>query len=250
MWSGKHKPLVVAHRGERIHAPENTLAAFEMAADHGADGIEFDVKLSRDGKVIIIHDQTVDRTTNGTGKVKDLTLAQLKGLDAGIQFPEKFTGEQIPTLSEVFENVGKRLFMNVELTNYATPWDELVPRVADLVIKHGVQDRVFYSSFFPVNLYKAGKLLPGIPRGLLTWSGWMGWWGRNVSFRSKTYQALNPFLTDVNSDLIKRVHASGKQVFAWTVNSPEEIKRMMDLGVDGIITDDPVLTLQIVGRNQ
>ena len=130
MWLKNNTPLVIAHRGDKVHAPENTLAAFEKAASNGADAVEFDVKLSADGSVIIIHDQTIDRTTNGNGKVKDLTLAELKRLDAGVQFPEKYSGEKIPTLSEVFDTVGKKLFLNIELTNYATPWDNLVEKVA------------------------------------------------------------------------------------------------------------------------
>lgn len=250
MWPQNNKPLVLAHRGEKIHAPENTLAAFEMAASHGADGVEFDVKLSSDGQVVVIHDQTVDRTTNGKGKVKDLPLAQLRELDAGIQFPGKFIGEKIPTLSEVFEKVGRRLFMNIELTNYSTPGDKLVEKVVELINQYRMHENVFFSSFFPSNLHKAEKFLPQIPRGLLTWSGWMGWWGRNMGLKRSTYQAINMYFTDVYQGLVDRIHSSGKRLFAWTVNSEKDIIRMIDLGVDGIITDDPALALQLIGKNQ
>lgn len=243
-------PLVVAHRGDKIHAPENTLAAFELAARNGADAIEFDVKLTADGHVIVIHDQTVDRTTNGSGNVARLTLAALRDLDAGVQFPGQFPGEKIPTLDEVFETVGKRLYMNVELTNYATPFDQLVTNVAELVRKHGMQERVLFSSFFPANLRKTRALLPEVPRGLLTWAGWMGWWGRTIGFRSGVYQALHPHLSDVTPDLVYRLHATGKRLNVWTINSEADLKRMVELGVDGLITDDPALALRVMGRSK
>src|SRR5689334_23229806 len=110
------RPVIFAHRGASAYAPENTIASFEFAVAQGTDAIELDVKLSADGHVIVHHDPTVDRTTNGKGKVKDLTLAELKTLDAGGFFSENFHGEKIPTLEEVFEAVGKRTFINVELT--------------------------------------------------------------------------------------------------------------------------------------
>ena len=111
------RPVIFAHRGASAHAPENTIAAFELALAQQADAIELDVKLSSDGYVVVHHDDTVDRTTNGNGRIKDLSLAQLRSLDAGSFFAEKFRGEKIPTLEDVFEAVGKRTFINVELTN-------------------------------------------------------------------------------------------------------------------------------------
>ena len=120
------QPLIFAHRGASAHAPENTLAAFELALAQGADGIELDVKLSADGHAVVIHDAAVDRTTGAHGMVKDLSLAELRALGAGSFFSEKFSAEKIPMLEEVFEAVGKRTFINVELTNYKTPHDQLV----------------------------------------------------------------------------------------------------------------------------
>src|SRR6266508_4216831 len=142
------RPVIFAHRGASAHAPENTLAAFELALAQQADGIELDVKLSSDGQVVVCHDSTVDRTTDGKGRIKDLPLAELKKLDAGSFFSEKFHGEKIPTLEEVFESVGKRTFINVELTNYNSPRDQLVETVCMLVKKCGLQQRVMFSSFF------------------------------------------------------------------------------------------------------
>jgi glycerophosphoryl diester phosphodiesterase len=143
-----HRPTIFAHRGASAHAPENTLAAFELALAQGADGIELDAKLSADEHVVVIHDATVDRTTDRHGRVKDMSLAELRSLDAGRFFAEKYRGEKIPTLEEVFEGVGKSTFVNVELTNYDTPGDHLVEYVCVQVKKFGLQKQVMFSSFF------------------------------------------------------------------------------------------------------
>ena len=249
MWIDSPCPLVIAHRGDRSHAPENTLSAFKSAAEKGADGIEFDVKLTADAQVIVLHDQKVDRTTNGKGDLRHFTLADLWDLDAGSWFSEQFSGEKIPTLAEVFETVGARLYMNIELTNYATPGDDLVAKVAGLVEEHGLQERVLFSSFFARNLRKARRLLPGVPRGLLAWSGWMGFPARTFGWRGD-YFALHPYLSDVNAGLVDRIHAAGKRLNVWTVNAEGDVKRMVGLGVDGIITDDPGAALRLLGRGK
>jgi glycerophosphoryl diester phosphodiesterase len=238
-------PLIFAHRGASADAPENTLAAFQRALDDGAPAIEFDVKLSADGHVVLIHDQTVDRTTDGHGRVSRLTLAQLKDLDAGSWFDRAFRGEQIPTLDEVFANFGYRVFMNVELTNYGSPFDQLVPQVALLVKKHNLGDRVLFSSFFPHNLSAARRLLPGVPRGLLAYPGWKGGLQRFIG-RFMDLRAEHPFLGDVTAASVVSAHARGRKVFAYTVNDPPEMRRLLELGVDGLFTDDPVQALEIL----
>ena len=249
MWNNLHLPIVFAHRGDEAHAPENTLSAFKQAVEKGTDGIEFDVKLTADGQVVVLHDQSVDRTTNGTGNVAKLSFAALRELDAGKQFPGQFPGEKIPTLDEVFETVGKRVYMNIELKNYPTPFDLLVPKVTDIIKKHSMEERVLFSSFLSLSLQKARKLLPDVPRGLLTIPGWMGAWGRTFGWRGD-YTALNPPMVDINIGLINQVHASGKRVIVWTVTAEEDIKRMIGLGVDGIITGDPALVLRLLGRSK
>lgn len=248
MWTSIPRPIIIAHRGDKSHAPENTLAAFSLAAEKKADAIEFDVKLSADGQVVVLHDQTVDRTTNGKGNVSMLPLAAIKELDAGTWFSEQFRSERIPTLDEVFETVGKRVLMNVELTNYANPNDELVPRVAELVKKHALQNRILFSSFFSRNLRKARSLLPEVACGLLASSGILGLWARSFGWRGD-FLALHPYLKEASPTLIRRVHAAGKRLHVWTVNSEEDLKRMIDLGVDAIFTDDPGLILHLLGRS-
>jgi len=249
MWSDLTCPIIITHRGDKIHAPENTLAAFKLAAENGADAIEFDVKLTVDGRVIALHDQTVNRTTNGTGRISHLPFAGVGDLDAGAWFSETFRGERIPTLDELFETVGKRLYMNIELTNYATPFDKLVPKVVEMVKKHGLENRMLFSSFFARNLQMTHSLLPEVPRGILCMRGKLGSWGRNFTWRGD-YFALHSYLTDVTPGLVARVQSAGKRVHAWTVNPEEELKRMIGLGVDAIITDDTVLALRLLGRRK
>jgi glycerophosphoryl diester phosphodiesterase len=239
-------PIIFAHRGSSAHAPENTLAAFELAVQQGAGAIELDAKLSVDGHIVVIHDQSVDRTTNGSGKVAEMPLSALRELEAGSFFSTSYRGERIPTLDEVFEAVGKRILINIELTNYATPFDALVPKVVELVRRHALGKRVLFSSFFPHNLRRARRLLPEAPRGLLTWAGWMGAWPRTFGWRGP-YQALHPYTTDVNERLVQRFHAAGRRVHVWTVDDEAEMRRLFALGVDGIFTDDPLLGSRTLG---
>lgn len=239
------RPVVFAHRGASAHAPENTLAAFELAIAQQADAIELDVKLSSDGHVVVHHDQTMDRTTNGTGPLKDKTLAELKRLDAGNSFSEKFKGEPIPTLEEVFEAVGKRIFINVELTNYKTPHDHLVETVCMLIKKHKMQKNVIFSSFFSSNLSKARSYLPEVPRGLLALDGFLGSWARSFGFVFGKYQALHPYLTDMTQQEVGRVHRLNRRVHVWTVNAEQDMRRLFSWGVDGIFTDDPQLAVRV-----
>jgi glycerophosphoryl diester phosphodiesterase len=250
MWFDLPHPTVIGHRGDSAHAPENTLSAFEAALQAGADAIEFDVKLTTDRQVVVIHDQVLERTTDGTGRVTQKSLAELRRLDAGAHFDARFRGERIPTLDEVFGNFGQKLFMNIELTNYYTPFDGLIPAVVDLVRRHRMEERLIFSSFFPWNLSLVRRSLPGVPCGLLTFRGRAGAWGRNYGWRRKPFAALHPFYTDTDAALVDRVHGAGKRFNVWTVNAGDDLRRMIGLGVDGLITDDPGLACSLLGRKK
>lgn len=242
------QPAIFAHRGASAHAPENTLAAFELAIEQGADGIELDVKLSADGQVVVIHDATVDRTTGAHGRVKDLSLAELRSLDAGNFFSAKFQNEKIPTLEEVFEAVGKRTFINVELTNYNTPRDHLVESVCALVKKFGVQKRVLFSSFLPSNLSNSRGYLPEVPTGLLALGGILGLWSRSFGFAFGRYDALHPNVRNATQQQIYFVHRLQKRIHVWTVNAETDLRRLFKWGVDGVFTDDPQLAVKVRGE--
>jgi len=239
------QPVIFAHRGASAYAPENTLAAFELALAQNADAIELDVKLSADGRAVVIHDSTIDRTTGSHGRVKDLSFQELRSLDAGNFFSQKYRGEKIPSLEEVLEAVGKRTFINVELTNYTTPRDSLVETVCMLVKKCELQNRVLFSSFFASNLSKARAYLPDVPRGLLAFNGFLGAWARSFGFNFGKYQALHPYVADVTSQQVQRVHRLNRRIHVWTVNGAEEMRRLFQWRVDAIFTDDPALAVRV-----
>jgi len=239
-------PMVFAHRGASALAPENTLSAFQLALDSGSHGIEFDVKLTGDGEVIIHHDQTLDRTTNGSGDIRRFTLDQIKRLDAGSKFNPQFSGERIPTLRDLFELLGNKLILNIELTNYASPGDDLVVRVVSLVRQYHLQDSILFSSFLPGNLILARRLCPEVPNGLLSLPGIPGWFSRSPLPFWVPREALHPHLGDATHKLVTRQHDKSCRVHVWTVNEEEDLRRMSKLGVDGIFTDDPARALRVL----
>ena len=247
MYQQLPRPTIFAHRGSKNHAPENTLAAFKLAVTQGAPAIELDAKLTADGEIVVFHDRTLERTTDGTGRLQDKTLAALKELDAGSYFSPAFKGEPIPTLAEVFEAVGHQVFINIELTNYATPKDQLPDKAAALVAKFGLQKKIMFSSFNHYALQRANRLIPGVPLGLLAPPGILGvparsWLGR----KWVAYQALHPALRDATPRLIKKSHQRGHRVHVYTVNKPADILRLFHYGVDGIFTDDPPLAFDVL----
>ncbi len=246
MFSQLPLPTLFAHRGASAHAPENTLASFELALSQHADAIELDAKLTADGEVVVIHDQTVERTTDGSGRVSQMTLAQLRELDAGSFFDIAFRGEKIPTLAEVFELVGQKTFINVELTNYASLLDDLPPKVCALITRYGVESRVMFSSFNPVALLKAHRILPNIPIGLLAEPGNSGLLARSWLGRLIPQQALHPEIRDVTPHLIEQVHRSRRRLYVYTVNDPAVMRSLIEWKADGFFTDDPVLARKVL----
>lgn len=232
-------PLIIAHRGDSAKAPENTLAAFRLAYEHHADGIELDVMLSADQQLVVIHDDTLNRTTNGSGSVRQTTYDVLRELDAGSWFDPRYRGEPIPLLQEVFAELGGKFLINVELKNYKTPKDQLPDLVVALVRRHGLNDSVLLSSFNGRNLPRAKALAPEIRTGLLTLPGlaglpMRGFWGRQFEADD-----LNPYHRDVTGRLVQSRHAQGQKVNVWTVDAPADLRRMQDCGVDMIICNDP-----------
>ena len=245
MFADLPSPMILCHRGAKNYAPENTLSAFTTALELGADGFELDTQLTSDGQVVVFHDPTLDRMTNGHGKLSKLSLAELRELDVKGSFSEKFRGEKIPTLEEVFATVGKRAIINVELKNFSTPFDDLVERVCELVRRHGLQESVIFSSFLPWNLKKAARILPEVRRGLITIKGRWGVWGRSFGFSFGDYTAMHPNLDDVTAQTVQRVHKLKRKINVWVVNREEDIRRLVGWGVDGLLTDDPLLALRI-----
>ena len=240
-------PMIIAHRGASANAPENTLAAFQLAVQQGADGIELDAQLCADGQVVVIHDSTIDRITKESGRVKDLPVTTLCRLDAGSHFDVAYKGEPIPTLAKVFEILGRDTYINIELKNYDTPLDALPEKVAALVRRYGMLRRVLFSSFNPLSLYRIHRLLPEVPLGLLALSGIKGAWARGwLGKMLIPYQSLHANLEDITEALVRRVHSENHEILVYTVNQASDMFRLLDYGVDGIITDDPALARRVV----
>jgi glycerophosphoryl diester phosphodiesterase len=249
MYEELPRPTIFAHRGACAYAPENTLAAFELAIRQGADAIELDAKLSSDGYIVVIHDKSVDRTTDGSGRVADLPLAALKELDAGCKYDKAYCEERIPTLEEVFVRLGHETFINIELSNYEAPFNRLPEKVANVIKRHGFENRVIISSFNPVALRRIHKLLPDTPIGLLALPGISGVWARSRLNSWVPHQALHPAFQSTTKDLIARQQQRGIRVHVYTVNHPKQILRLVRWGVDGIFTDDPPMARRSIKRD-
>ncbi len=242
-----NRPIILGHRGASAHAPENTMAAFQHAMDCGADGIEFDVKLTRDDEIIIIHDLTVDRTTNGKGKVRNFTLEQIRSLDAGLHFSEQFRAEKIPILRDVLMMVPPNFIVNIELTNYSSMFDGLASKVAHLVKELDVKEQVIFSSFNPFNLIFTKRILPDVPVALLALPGRAGMINRSNFMRWISPKFINPYYQDIKPEFVAQQQHFKRNIIAWNVNDVEEIIRLFDLKMDGIITDDPQLVRSVLG---
>lgn len=242
LWhESRSHPLVIGHRGASAHAPENTLAAFRLAIEQGADGIELDVKRCQTGDVVVMHDATVDRTTNGSGQVHKLSIDALRSLDAG--------GEPVPLLSEVFELIESApgFLINIELTNYSTPRDGLEGEVARLIKKHAIAERVLFSSFNHLLVRKLAALMPEIPRGLLYYKN-MPLPMRNVWLSPFIkHEFRHPHHSMITADFVTAMRAARRGVNAWTVNAPADIRRMGAYGVSGIIGDSPATIRKTLG---
>lgn len=235
--------LVFGHRGAQAYAPMNTLVAFELAAAQGAQGIELDVHFSSDGELIVIHDYTVDGTSNGSGEVARMSLDELKSLDAGSYFDPKFSGTRIPTLDEVFEAVGQALTINVEIKVYDLEEAIIEQAVADCITRNNMQERVIVSSFAPNNLRRFRKIAPHIPLGYLT---------SPETFAGDTQALLSPADYDaehwhfsmIGTPQMVYARDAGKFVNTWTINDVTRARQLRLLGVQGFITDTPDVILK------
>jgi glycerophosphoryl diester phosphodiesterase len=238
-WRGKYPITVTAHRGFSGQAPENTLTAFRAAIAAGADMIELDVHLTRDNEVVVIHDDTLERTTNGKGNVAEKTLAELKGLDAGSWFNSRFAAERIPTLAEVLEIVRNRIRVNIELKkgkNFPYTMEELADRTLAVVEKAGMTDQVLFSSFDPAAVNRIKEKAPLFPIALIVDKPWEK---PEDPGAGACYPTLNCRTTVLNEENIRRAHTAGIRVHVWTVNTKEAMEKFIALGVDGIITNHP-----------
>ncbi|MBI9046244.1 MAG: hypothetical protein JEZ06_17250 [Anaerolineaceae bacterium] len=244
------KTNIIAHRGASFIAPENTMAAFEKAAEFGSDGIEFDVSLSLDQQVVVIHDDTVDRTTNGSGNVYDIPFSELVKLDAGSYFSKKFMGEPIPSLKLVLDTYRDSFkLINIELKKDPSQKRVLSEKVVEIVKKCNCEDKILFSSFFPGNLRRIQELLPEANLGLLVLPGVSGVIIQGLAEMMIKKTAIHPYYEVVNQRRMKKYKKYYTSINTWTVNTAIDIKRMIKMDVDGLITDNPVLALGIRNEN-
>ena len=240
------RPLNFAHRGASYEAPENTLAAFLLAVELGADGIELDVQLSKDGQLVVIHDFVLEATTDGAGPVRKRTLAELKGLDAGHRFDPAYAGQQIPTLQEVIDAVGHRLLLNIELKTASLRDDGLAEAVVQAIENNHLRDRTIVSSFNPLALRRVRKLNPGIPIGLLYAPDLPLLLRRPWARHLLELDAIHPHHSLMDDKYVPWAREQGYRVHTWTVDDPVKMKHLVRQGVDIVITNRPDLFRQVL----
>lgn len=223
--------LNIAHRGASAYTPENTLPAFEQALELGVDMIELDVHMSRDGELVVIHDATLERTTNGRGRIREKDLYQLKALDAGSWFSPLFSGIKIPTLREVLDLAKGKVQLDIEVKRRG-----IEERVVNLLRDYSFFDQVLITSFDHKALLRIKKLEPSIRTGALLAM-------RPKDMVATARRAKSDILCIEHSLMregdIKACHREGVSLYLWTVNDPRRMEHLIDLGVDGIITDYP-----------
>lgn len=241
-------PIIFGHRGASKYAPENTVAAFELALKQGAEAFELDTMLNADGIPVVIHDRTVDRTTDGSGKMDQISTKKLRNMDAGSTFSMKYLNERIPILEEVFMTFKNRALINVELKNYHNLSEALPEKVAELANRINVLDQLLFSSFFPSCLKRIKRLIPGVPVALLCSRGVIGYFPRSKVLLSISPDYIHPHFKDISKSFIEKQHRLNRKVNVWTVNHQTDLIRLINQGVDGIITDDPKLALKIKRR--
>ncbi len=262
-YDGAPKPLVIAHQGGDGVWPGDTMLAFENAIHIGSDVLEMDAHITQDGRIVLMHDEEVDRTTDGTGLIEDMTLAELKQLDAaydwsnddGKTFPYRGQGIQVPTLDEVFEKFPQmRYVIEIKLTK--NPIDK---PLCDLIRKYNMQDKALIGSFHDEALNNFRAACPEVATSAASDEvqdyvllGKVFLWG----FIAPDYQTIQPpwdpeeslGITIVTERFMRESHAKNIRVEPWTVNDPELMKQYIAWGVDGIITDRPDLLVEILGR--
>ena len=232
-----HLPLVIAHRGDSTNAPENTIPAFTKALELGADGIELDVRLTKDEKLVVIHDRFLDRTTTGTGLVNHHSLEAVLSLDAGSWFSPEFAGENPPTLDDVFEALPANCLINVEMKSIMKGMKLIARRVAEVVRRHARWDSTLVASFNPISLWELRKIEPSIIRGYI--------WSKRHPFpiRSRIFSPLvkanwyDPANDSYNPSLHQRFRSGGARVLAWDLDFDRDLARMAIVRLEAFVTD-------------
>jgi glycerophosphoryl diester phosphodiesterase len=238
------RPLVIAHRGASDDAPENTIAAFELALEQGADGIELDVHLSADEHPVVIHDFTLERTTDGAGPVSEHTVRELKRLDAGGWRDHRFRGQRVQTLQEVLERFRDRARFWVELKGGSTLYPGIEERVVSLLEIYDVVDRALVQSFDHEAIARIRATSPEIRVGALVAQAPLD----VALLRPGAANAICPGAHLLTEDVLSEIRGADLECYVWTVNEPAQMDRLVGWGVSGIITDRPGVLRARLGR--
>jgi glycerophosphoryl diester phosphodiesterase len=238
------RTLGVAHRGASRYAPENTLAAFRAALEHGAPAVECDVRRTRDGHLVVIHDPAVERTTDGRGPVSALTLDALRRLDAGGWFGPGWAGERIPLFDEVLGLVRGRVLIKVEIKNDPSPAEGIERQVIDAIRIHGMEDDAFVMSFDHRAVRVVREITPRIATGIL--------YAARLADPVSAARAAGADGLCVNwgyldQEVVALARGAGLGIFAWTVDDEAMFRRCVDLGLDGVTSNDTRLIARVGG---
>lgn len=225
------KPLIIAHRGASIYSPENTMVAFEKAVTQGCDMIEIDLHITKDGELVVIHDDTLDRTTNQTGRIRDYTLEELKKADAG-------AGQHIPSFQEVIDFLPEKVGLVVELKELG-----LERRVVEQLSRNPISDRVIVTSFFHPAVRLVKSLFPQVRTAVITNSQPINANSLAIDARA---DALWIFRRYVTKEMVESAHENSLELYVWYVNDLNEIRRIVELEVDGILTGMPDVMKRIL----
>lgn len=231
----------IAHRGATGYAPENTVAGFDLAVDMKADYIEIDVQRSKDGELVVIHDTSVDRTTDGTGKVGGLTFDYLRSLDAGSWKGEQFAGEPIPTFEEILDRYHGKVGILIELKApelYPGIEEQVADKLKERNLDKPQNEKIIIQSFNFESMKTMDQLLPNVPIGVLT-SNRADTTAEALQEFSAYADWFNPSYGIVTEELVNQVHSLGMQIGSWTVRSQDAADFLFEMDVDAIITDYP-----------
>lgn len=239
------KVLNIAHRGFSGYYPENTMLAFKKAVEAGCDGIETDLHMTKDGVIVICHDEKIDRTTDGTGFIVNYTYEELRKFDAGIKYGKQFKGERIPTIDEFLNYVkDKNLLINFELKNNIVLYEELEKKVIEKVHKFSMKKNIILSSFNHYSMIRVKEIDRSIKTGLLYAA---------TLYKVEEYaqivgaDALHPFYPAVmDKKIVEDIKKKGIIINAYTVDEEEDMKKLIELGIDGIITNYPDILKKII----
>ena len=240
---GPARPLVIGHRGASADAPENTIAAFELALTQGADGIELDVHLSSDGQPVVIHDFTLERTTDGDGSVSQRTVRELKRLDVGGWHDPRFRGQRLQTLQEVLERFRGRARFWIELRGGSAVYPGIEERVVSMIEVYDVVDHVLVQSFDVATIARVRSLNREVPVGALVAQSPL-----DAELLRTAPDAICPGEHLVTEELLGEIRQAERACYVWTVNEPAQMDRLVAWGVSGIITDRPGLLKARLGR--